>query len=107
MSMTRATSALGGAPSSRRSTYAAWEPPAGAELLGPRGVRPLARPEQRRDLLERHDAGQLPDLVAAIEEPSRRAVDGADGRARRDHVLESRLPPRVVHGSLLVCFGYY
>src|SRR5207247_18195 len=102
-SITRATSSLGSRPSSSRSTYAACEPPGGA-VTGARPERrraprvgPLAAPEQRGDLLERHHARQLADLVAAIEEPARRAVDGADGRARGDHVLESRLPARV-HG---------
>src|SRR5437773_2691300 len=60
--------------------------------------RQLAGPEQEADLLEAQGAGQVADLVAAIIEPPSRAVDLADGRARRDDVLQSVLP----HGVHLV-----
>jgi len=66
-----------------------------AEVRRLRRVRPLATPEQRGHLLERHGARQLADLVAPIKKPPRRAVDGADGRAR---AITSRAPPSTVSG---------
>ena len=61
--------------------------------------RQLAKPEQRRHVLEAHRPRQVADLVAAVVEPPGLAVHPADRRARRDHVLEPRLPRRL-HAAL-------
>ena len=63
-----------------------------SEGLALRGGRELPEPEEVGRLLEAGVGREVADLVPAVVEAPRGAVDGRDGRARRDHVLEPRLP---------------
>ena len=64
-----------------------------------RGRGELAEPEQIRHVLEARPRRELADLVAPVVEASLRAIHLADGRPRRDHVLEPVLPERLrLHG---------
>ena len=75
---------------------------ASAELRGLGRGRQFAPPQKKRHVLERHRPRQVADLVPAVVQPARGAVDGADGGAGGDHVLESGFE-RAVHGvDLLV-----
>jgi hypothetical protein len=71
---------------------------AGGEAGGLGWRRQVPEPEQVGHRLEAGGLDQLADLVAAVVQTAGLAVDRADGRARGDDVLESRLPTG--HGVL-------
>ena len=62
--------------------------------------RELPEPEEVGRLLEACVGREIADLVPPVIQAARRAVDRGDRRARRDHVLEPRLPGGL-HGCLL------
>ena len=67
------------------------------ERSGLVGRGQLTHPQESRDVLERHRAGQVADLVTPVVEPPGCPVDRADARARGDDVLQPSLP-FAVHG---------